>query len=507
MIQDSSGVETKDDRLGRWLLWVSLGLLFLGLLSVVGKRIPWPIAYTLVSVVVLLLALISPKKYRVLIVAAAATVVIAWWITAFLEFAFTESALLRGRMVPVDDIRVLAGGLAALVAVATVGGVLLSGLYFASEFLLAFRGMFGLTRWEALRLLGCSGFGLQAPYVVVEDGKVTLTRPKGLLGKVGGPGLVIIRPGNAVAFERQGEVTQIAGPGPAFTKLFEFPKEPVVQLRPRWLSFEVDDVMTKDGVPLKLVGGVEGQIEPQEDTDKRLGHPDFRDQKTWKWQNAKERRQIIGGDFPVYRDTVFRAMYMHSGPNWEATLKGATLALIREAVGKRRLADIFGEPTAGVNGDGKRVISILEQEVQSKLDGFSPEWGVKVLGVTISLLVPPTEVQESVRKQWTTAADRRSIQEIGEAEAGAIKIIEATKKDSFDQMMGVLEDAMRRVRRTGDDAQVKRFQRLLETIATNVGRDSTANLRYIEALEKLSKHPGARIIIGPPGGDINVEQQ
>jgi len=384
--------------------------------------------------------------------------------------------------------------------------LMLPHVYFASEFVLAFRGIFGLSRLEAMKILLTNSFGLQLPYAIIENGQETITKPKGMLDKIGGPGLVIIRPGNAVVYERQGKITQIVGPGRAFTKLFEF-KKGIVQLRPRWVNFTAEDVMTQDGIPLKIAGGVGAQIEPAERTKERiLETSKNKSQYQWAWRNA-QCRDVIAGDFPVYKDSVFRAVYRPAGENWEQTLSGATLAAVREAIGKRRLEDIFGDPSEGMAAGQERLASAIEQEVGQKLSSWVHEWGLKAGGVSIGLLVPPKEVQEKVCARWRTAAERANIEQISEAEAMGLRVIEATKKNSFDEMTRSLQSAMQRLAHAyGEDAPL-RFQEILQTIAANVGRDSMTALRYIEALEKLSNHPNAHIVIAPGGQNINIEQR
>ncbi len=501
MVQDAAGVTIPEDRWGRWLLWASLATVFVGLFSALGDRIPWPIGYSLVSSVVLLLALTTPRKYRVLAVGLGLIFVLGFWLAAFVEIAIGRLEFLQEAEFIRKNAVTLASAVGAFVSITAVAGVIVSGLYFASEFVLSFRAPFGLTRSGALRALATVGFGLQYPYMIVENGEVTITKPKGLLDMVGGPGLTIVRPGNAILFERVGKVTQIAGPGTTQTRLFEFPKQ-VLQLRPRWLTFGADDVLTQDGIALRLKGGMSACIEPAPVTEARIaaaGGPT-----RYEWTSTF--RDIIGGDFPVYQDSVFRAVYLPAGSTWEANMAGSAVAMIRDAVGQLRLEDIFGDPTTGIEPGTARIIGPIEQAARDRLRGFSAGWGVEVRLVEISSLKPPPEIEQRVLKRWAIATERINIEQLGEAEAETLKVIEATKKNSFEEMSRSLQTTIQRLTRSVGEEQTLRFQDVLQTIVANAGRDSTTTLRYIETLEKLSKHPGARIVIAPGGQGINIEE-
>ena len=517
-MQDAPGVVLREDRVGRWLLWVSLGALFLGFVNLLGNKVPWPVAYTLTGIVLILLSLIAPRKFKALALGLALIVVATLWAQQLLKIAFAETQFLqtafaRRRKLTYDDVMTLSNSLGVAIGVVSIAGIYVSGMFFASEFLLSFRRVFGLTRLEALRTLASLGFGLQYPYMIVENGEATLTKPKGLINKVGGPGLVIVRPGNAVVFERMGEVTQIVGPGPAYTKMFEFHKG-VVQLRQRWLSFKADDVLTQDGVALKLSGGISARIEPATVTTARIaaaGGPG-----TYEWASRFYRisdagrivneETIIGGEFPVYKDSVFRAVYRPAGPDWEETLAAATVALIRDAVGQLRLEDLYGNPQRGLAFGARRVIDAIERNVLGRLQTFTSSWGVEVRLVEISVLEPPKEIQQRVLKHWEIAAQRQSIEDLGEAEAHTVQAVTDTKAASFQTLAAALQSAAQAANRTLGEEQTLRLLDVLHTLTANMGHDSTSALRYIEALEKLSEHPGARIIVGPPGQDINIEQ-
>ena len=494
-------VELPEDRMLPWLLWVSLAAIALALLSYLDIAVPWPLAYAVVSAVILVLALNAPRRFRLAATFLVITVLSAWWLSALLELAFEHVPLLRSSRLIQQQGTQVASLLAAVLSIVLVGGVLVAGLFFASEFLLAWRGIFGLSRWEALQLLASLGFGLQYPYMVIENGQQKITRPKGLINKVGGPGLVVIQPGQAVVFERAGKVTQIVGPGHTYTQMFEFPKK-IVLLQPRWLTFAADDVLTRDGVPMKVRGGLSARIEPAEVTARRIadaGGPD-----RYRWASAF--REVIGNELAVYQDSVFRAAYLPAGPDWETTVAGAAESLVRDAVGRRRLEDIYGSPEQGLPDNTGRVIEDIEREALEGLQRFAPEWGIEVSGVEIACLEPPQGVQERVLSRWRIAAERQAIEHLGEAEAQTVRAVESARLGAFQALVEELVAAAAAADQGLSSEQAQRFLNALQSLAGQMTRDTTTALRYIEALEKLSQHPGARVVIGPPGQTLYVEE-
>lgn len=101
---------------------------------------------------------------------------------------------------------------------------------------------------NALRYVVASMFGLYYPFLVIRDGKKQISPgEENLLDKVGGPGWVVIRPGNAVLFERLTNPTSVLAEGFHFVSRFETIKE-IVDLKDQHGYLEKISAVTKDGV-------------------------------------------------------------------------------------------------------------------------------------------------------------------------------------------------------------------------------------------------------------------
>jgi regulator of protease activity HflC (stomatin/prohibitin superfamily) len=312
-----------------------------------------------------------------------------------------------------------------LVGICLVWGPLLTVMYVSSEWLLAMRKTFGVTRGQALRLLVSIVLNVNYPYYLIEDGKMTLVKPKGVLDRLGGPGVAVIEPYNAVVFERAGKITRIEGPDMFMTKLFEFPKH-IIDLRPQWESFPVEEVLTKDKVPLHIECGLGYRIESREQTAERGEDP----------REVVEGRRfpgIISGDYPVYKRTIFRAAYGPAG-DWKITTKGATITKLREVVSEFGLRDIYRrdeqgkEFTPGEQGEElvpneqvkEFVLAEIGRMTKERVAEIAHYWGVRVGTVNIDTIEVSEAVRDQVWKMWGAEYARRSALIEAEGKKGVV---------------------------------------------------------------------------------------
>lgn len=287
------------------------------------------------------------------------------------------------------------GGL--LVGICVVWGPLLAVMYVSSEWLLAMRETYGVTRWQALRLLISLVLNVSYPYYLIEDGEMTKVKPEGVLDRLGGPGVAVVKPYNAVVFERAGKITRIEGPDLFMTKLFEFVKH-IIDLRPQWESFPVEEVLTKDKVPLHIECGLGYRIESRKQTAERGEDPKA---------EIEGRRfpGIISGEYPVYKRTIFKAAYKPASTgNWKITTKGATITQLRKVVAEFELRDIYRRDERG----REFILAEIGRMTKEKVAGIAHYWGVKVNTVNIDTIEVSEAVREQVWKMWSAEYARRT---------------------------------------------------------------------------------------------------
>ena len=354
-----------------------------------------------------------------------------------------------------------------LVGICLVWGPLLAVMYVSSEWLLAMRETFGVTRWQALRLLISMVLNVSYPYYLIEDGKMTLVKPKGVLDRLGGPGVAVVKPYNAVVFERAGKITRIEGPDMFMTKLFEFAKH-IIDLRPQWESFEVEEVLTKDKVPLHIECGLGYRIESREQTAERGEDP----------KEVIEGRRfpgIISGEYPVYKRTIFKAAYGPAG-DWKFTTKGATITQLRKVVAEFELQDIYHH-----DKESKEfILAEIGEQTQEKVAEIVHYWGVHVGTVNIDSIEVSEAVSEAVREQvwemWGAEYGRRSA------------LLEAEWDRRIDTIRAETEKTVQVTRAI---ARMQTIQAIAQGLKQLIGEDAEAKdmiaLRFIEYLEKAAE--------------------
>jgi SPFH domain / Band 7 family len=105
---------------------------------------------------------------------------------------------------------------------------------------------------NAFRYLFASLFGLFYPSLEIRDGEMQLqVGEENLLNKIGGPGWVIIRPGNVVLFESLTNPMEVLAEGLHFIPRFEMIRQ-IVSLRDQNGYIESISAVTKDGVVVNV---------------------------------------------------------------------------------------------------------------------------------------------------------------------------------------------------------------------------------------------------------------
>jgi hypothetical protein len=109
--------------------------------------------------------------------------------------------------------------------------------------------LYNITSYSAaVRYLLASLFGISYPFLRIENGKMVLNENEvNSLEAIGGPGYVLISPGNAVLFEHLQHPASVRGQGLHFISRFESIKE-IVDLKDQHGYIEKTSAMSKDGI-------------------------------------------------------------------------------------------------------------------------------------------------------------------------------------------------------------------------------------------------------------------
>jgi regulator of protease activity HflC (stomatin/prohibitin superfamily) len=388
-----------------------------------------------------------------------------------------------------------------ITGVSVVGGSLLAVMLASSEYILALHEVHGIKRRDALRVLWSLIMGINYPWMIIEDGKVTKSKPEGILPVMGGPGVAVIRAGNAVVFERSGKISQIAGSGLVLLKQHERIRA-IFELRPLGETRETENVLTKDRIPLTVVMGAGFQIEPKEVTDQRP--------ESFVEPNGEALSEVIGTLYKTYKATLEKAVYHAPPSGWGVMIPGAAQSLLRDVIATynfdeifKRVGEVEGEP-GGFDPD-QRTIKAIENKIMERLSAAALQRGAQVRRIDIREIRIREDVLEKMLDWWgaewkkriaikEAEGEREALIKRAEGEAGAIKKVERAKLRAREEMLVQIAHLLK-----FNENVALRFIRIMEKVCRDMTVDDVAARRYIEVLEAIAKSDGQKTIV--IGGD------
>lgn len=274
------------------------------------------------------------------------------------------------------------------------------------------RKLHGLEHYStAIRFLWVSLFGIGYPRLVISDGIAQLQpEEENILYRIGGPGYLVIRPGNLVLLERLEHPAAILAAGKHFVSRFEKIRE-IISLEDQHSRIEELTAVTKDGIELR-VRGIEFRY--------RL------------WADMRERTHT--DPYPFSEQAVRNLVYNRSAkngevPSWAAAVGGIIRGTISEYI-NRNQADLITAPRY-LEGDPRAEIEKLfkSERVRKRLKSI----GTQLLWIDIGHFDFAEEIVDKERlKTWQAKwigsasviraygeAQRLAYQELGRAEAQA----------------------------------------------------------------------------------------
>lgn len=378
-------------------------------------------------------------------------------------------------------------------------------LFVSTTWILGVSDSFDITWRQAFRFVSTRAFGLSQPYVTVENGTIAAENPQGVLSRLGGPGALVVRPGNAVVLERGGRITRIVGPGLYQLEGFEFIKQPaeakgIVDLRGQGVGETVSNVVTKDGISLEIKVGMGYQIEPCQITDQR---PSSR------FPDGEARTPVIGGEeYPVYEATIRKAVFRTGAGGWKSMFPGGPISILRDIVAAYTLDQIFPPHPSEEPDPDTRTVRAIEQEILRRFRADSS--GVWFKGIDIQEISVPDDVRERMLKRWTAPverglklqealAERDAIIALSEGRAQAIERVESVRLAVRDRMVAVIQKLVQTLPPMDQERVVLGFISVVQELTNRVGQDDTVAMRYIEAMQDIVQSEGPKsFVITPP---------
>ncbi|MBN1582652.1 MAG: hypothetical protein JXA89_18220 [Anaerolineae bacterium] len=486
------------------------------LLTLAVGFVPTAISYTLgwwwVGTIFMLLTLFAVcfafvPKLRVVLFTLYAAVVIAVVAGAFIENAIPlEWGIGAGW-------RTIIAGTAGIVLGVVIPFVVWYPIIFVcTVWVMDLSNSFSISWRKAMRFVAVRVFQVGQHVISVDDGEVKFDNTGGLLSNFGGPGLLLLAPGHAVILQNAGKVTRILGPGMHRLAQFENFLQPrdtkgIVDLRPQFVSSEVEDVRTKDGISLKLKVGEAYQLEPTHITDQR---PESH------FSGGEGTSKVIGGpEYPVYEAIIEKSILKVPRGGWKTGwFPSDPTHILRDVVATYTLEQIFSfdKYDKSLTPD-QRIIQEIEDQVKKRFDPSGG--GVWFKGFDIRQIEMPEEVEKQVRKRWLARfeheikieqakAESEAIVELSKGRADALERLESVKLDARRSNLELIKNLSSSLGAIDNRSIAQSFISVVQELTSRIGQDEIVAIRYIEAMEAIVGSEGPKEVIlttqapGPP---------
>jgi regulator of protease activity HflC (stomatin/prohibitin superfamily) len=233
--------------------------------------------------------------------------------------------------------------------------------------------------------------------VIIEDGdKKGSERDIQRLEQFGGPGWLIIHAGQVVVLREWGKITRVAGLGSFMLRRNEQIKA-IVPLTPKGNMQEIENVLTRDKVPLTVKVVHVAQMEPAAQTAERLGTAIDDDHFT------------IGDDYDECYDSIARRVATKAPNVWES-MKATVASNIKDVFitcNFEELFDISGENEDLEGSINNRKIAEIEETVLERSRGSATGKGLILRAVDINEVIFPEEITDKINKEVTALMDAR----------------------------------------------------------------------------------------------------
>lgn len=290
----------------------------------------------------------------------------------------------------------------------------------SSFYVLALHKIEGISWWDAILYNVSLILGINSAYMVVENGQAVITKEAGKLGILGGPGHLVVKHGNAVVLERGGKMTRVVNAGAVKLEPLEMIRN-IFPLNPQSTTEEVEHVLTKDRIPLKITLSIGYQIEPAAEADKRVETSIAPD-------GEALTPKLDDGLFQVYEGTLHKAALMSQATSWakleiekcekqticynvkesgwKKVAGGVPGGELRDYIMSYRFDELFElvDSPAGEKPEArikKRMIHEIEQAILEQIKpGKAKGLGVFIRSVDIGKIVFPEEARDLLLHRW-----------------------------------------------------------------------------------------------------------
>lgn len=247
---------------------------------------------------------------------------------------------------------------------------------------------------------------------IIQGGKMIYSMPQSDDFRMPGPGTLIIRSGSAAVLEQSGKITRVVGPGFYLTEPFEH-LSAIVDLALQSKSWKLEDVLTKDSVPLEIEFTVQYRV--------MVDQPAL----------------IKKAEYRLDEDAIRRAVLTTAG--WNEQTEIVAKNVLRDTIATRSLDEIY-DPRNLHFSSGATPRVPLQHEMRRRLSQQSQRWGVEIVRVSLDKITLPAKVQQRMIEAWdvnwhevveiaraVTEAKTITMKALGEGEAEHVKAVRAAR--------------------------------------------------------------------------------
>jgi regulator of protease activity HflC (stomatin/prohibitin superfamily) len=357
----------------------------------------------------------------------------------------------------------------------------------------------GLDNGSSRGILFSLLFNTNYPYLLVKDGQVTVqAKSAGILRGLGGPGLIIVSPGNAVVLESGGKITRVEIGGIVrqrnrFETIFKVvnltprdnvPRSPAPEpdaeapaaaaaVAGRKKERNTLNLLTKDRISLDMDVVVFfniRRIQPPAELEPPFGSQAM--------PNGDRSTDALDA-YQVSKEDVLLAATGFS--NWEKAVPALAQATLRDVVGQLSLDELFEAPSDGAPPRLRRLVC---REVQEKTNAVVEPLGVTVTAIVINEVDLPADIGAQVKAQWLAegsiflAQKRREVALVNsKSESETLENINAARARAQTMLLSQIAEGLRQSGSVGQ-----------------ASKDLMLWLRFIEALETVANDPSTKVL-------------
>ncbi len=293
---------------------------------------------------------------------------------------------------------------------------------------------FGAVWWYLLTaLLGIFHFA------VMVDGLELKGRDKDKerLDNFGGPGWLKVYPGQVVVLHRWGRITRSVGLGSTMLKSEEQIKA-ILPLTPTGESYTLENVLTRDRVPLRITVAYEVQVASAAESKNRL--------------NEQAGDKLIGDDYEQCYESIARLIAAKSPDVW-GSMKGAITKAMREVLSSYSFDELYSPGKGDKPWEvslNKRRLTEIKKNVLERVKNSGLDKRALLKTVELEVQIPPA-VSTRLNEQRAAAFKAR----LEQHEAAARELAAQVDEQTFASTVKLSQTSAGQVDPTVELARVK----------------------------------------------------